>query len=109
MAGDAELGRLHALVDIFAHKSLDAFLAFADANGAYLAELGVDIKSATETMRLLTLCTLAAGADTLSYATVAAALQVSRLCPGARSRRPLVGPLARGRPAPPESAPVITS
>jgi hypothetical protein len=81
MAGDAELKRLQELVDIFSHKTLDAYLAYQGGNAAYLAELGVDNASSTDTMRLLTLCTLAAGADMLTYAAVASSLQVRALAP----------------------------
>lgn len=77
MANHPELSRLHQLVDIFSHKTLDAYLAFEQAQGQYLKELGVDQAASMETMRLLTLCTLAASAETLSYDAVAQALKVS--------------------------------
>lgn len=76
MSTDPELSKLHQLVDIFSHKTLEAYLAFQASHGAYLAELGVDGAASEETMRLLTLCTLAGAADTLTYDAVAAALKV---------------------------------
>lgn len=79
MASHPDLARLHQLVDIFSHKTLDAYLAYEAAQGQYLKELGVDQAASMETMRLLTLCTLAASAETLSYDAVAQALKVGHV------------------------------
>ncbi len=83
-------------MDIFAHKDLAAFQAWlsgAPTNGAYLSSVGLDAGAAAETMRLLTLCSLAGRDRTLSYDAIAAALQV-------RARAPA--------PPPPPLAPPVT-
>lgn len=76
LKGDARYAKLHELLTIFASGDLEAYLAFHAANGAWVASQGVDHEASTETMRLLTLCTLAAGKPTLPFAAVAAALKV---------------------------------
>lgn len=54
----------------------DAYLAFHAAQSGYVESLGMDHEQGTETMRLLTLCSLAAASPVLSYDDVAKALQV---------------------------------
>lgn len=76
LAKDAEHGRLYELVDIFAHATLSAYLAYHARNAQYLAELGVDHERSVETMRLLTLCSLAAADHVVAYDAIATALQV---------------------------------
>ena len=44
LASSPQYAQLAELVGIFAHGQLDAFKAFADKNGAFLAELGVDLE-----------------------------------------------------------------
>jgi hypothetical protein len=56
--------------------SADAYFAFHKANSSYMASLGIDHEKGTETMRLLSLCSLAAATPVLSYEAVAKALQV---------------------------------
>ena len=73
---DAKHARLYELVDIFAHATLGAYLEYHGKNGAYLADLGIDHERSMETMRLLTLCTLASGNHKQTYDAIAAALQV---------------------------------
>ena len=74
---DAELGGLYKLVDIFAHATLQGYLEYNAANGPYLAALGVNHERSVETMRLLTLCSLASANHVLAYDAIAVALQVS--------------------------------
>ena len=76
---DPQHARLYELVDIFSHATLEAYVAYHAKNSAYLAELGIDHASSMETMRLLTLCSLASASHQLSYASIAEALQV-RVC-----------------------------
>lgn len=76
LSTDAELGRLYSLVDIFAHATLAAYLEFHAAHGAFLAGLGVDHERSVETMRLLTICSLASANHVVAYDAIAAALQV---------------------------------
>lgn len=65
------------LVEIFAHGELSAYVAFHAAHGAYLGELGVEHEQSLESMRLLSLCSLAAANNVVPYEAIAAALQVS--------------------------------
>jgi hypothetical protein len=87
---DAKHARLYELVDIFAHATLGAYLEYHGKNSAYLADLGIDHERSMETMRLLTLCTLASGNHKQTYDAIAAALQVRVwgvcFCVCARSR-----------------------
>ena len=90
---DAKHARLYELVDIFAHATLGAYLEYHGKNSAYLADLGIDHERSMETMRLLTLCTLASGNHKQTYDAIAAALQVcvwgeecAFVCVCARSR-----------------------
>jgi len=76
LAGDARYGKLHELLTIFASQGLEEYAAFHAANGPFVASLGVDHEASTRTMRLLTLCSLAASKSTLSYDAIAAAIQV---------------------------------
>jgi hypothetical protein len=72
-------------VDIFAHRDLSAFTAWSSKsaeNAAYLNEQGIDVPKSVETMRLLTLCSLAAKEKNLSYDAISAGLQVSLRSPG---------------------------
>ena len=73
--------RLFELVDIFSHGSLDAYTSYYSRNNAYLKELGVDHEKSVETMRLLTLCSLASANHVASYDVIESALQVSALLP----------------------------
>ena len=73
---DPQDARLFELVDIFSHSSLDAYIAYHGRNSAYLAELGVSHDKSVETMRLLTLCSLASAHHVASYDAISAALQV---------------------------------
>jgi hypothetical protein len=76
LAGDARYGKLHELLTIFASQGLEEYAAFHAANAPFVASLGVDHEASTRTMRLLTLCSLAASKSTLSYDAIAAAIQV---------------------------------
>ncbi len=70
-------------MDIFAHKDLAAFLGWcakSPDNPTYLAEQGIDHAKSVETMRLLTLCSLAVKEKELSYEAITAALQVRAAC-----------------------------
>lgn len=82
LATHPQHARLYELVDIFAHRDLSAFTAWSSKsaeNAAYLTEQGIDVPKSIETMRLLTLCSLAAKEKTLSYDAISAGLQ----CPAA--------------------------
>ena len=74
---DATYSRLCELVDIFSHATLGAYVDYHSKNSAYLEELGVDHGRSMETMRLLSLCTLASASHILAYPAIAEALQVS--------------------------------
>ena len=80
LATHTQYGRLYELVDIFAHKDLNAFLQWCNTNPdniTYLNEQGINKEKSIETMRLLTLCTLSSSDKVLSYEVIANALQVS--------------------------------
>ena len=76
LSSDAKHARLYELVDIFAHATLGAYVAYQEKNSAYLSELGIDHERSMETMRLLTLCTLASANHHVTYDAIAEALKV---------------------------------
>ena len=73
---DSELQFLHELLTIFATGRLDEYLSFQARHGAEMEAIGIDNESSLETMRLLTLASLATDRDTVHYDEIAAALQV---------------------------------
>ena len=87
----AEHSRLFALLNIFATQKLDAYVAYRAANAQYMDGLGIDHESSLETIRLFSLCSLAAESQdgSISYAEIAATLQVrvgvAWLCRGPRA------------------------
>ena len=76
LAGDAQHGTLFAAARIFAEGRLSDLVEFNAANSGFLSKHGVDDADAMASMRLLTLCSLAAEHEEIPYASVAQALQV---------------------------------
>lgn len=78
LEGHAEHGRLFELLHIFAVQKLDAYLAYEAANRDYLTGLGIDHEASLETIRLLSLCSLAAESEdgSIEYSTIASTLQI---------------------------------
>lgn len=78
----AEHSRLFSLLNIFATQKLEAYVAYRAANAEYMASLGIDHESSLETIRLFSLCSLAAESTdgSISYAEIAATLQVRGVC-----------------------------
>lgn len=76
LASDAANAALYELVNIFATKDLEAYTTFVAAHRDYVASLGLDAAASHRTMRMLTLCSLAATKPVLPYDAIAAALQV---------------------------------
>ena len=68
---------LYNLLGIFMHGDMAEFSEFISSNGTALKEFGFDEAACSEKMRLLTLCSIAAGAHELKYEVVAKELQVS--------------------------------
>lgn len=74
----ADHGRLFRLLNIFATEKVDAYMAYRADNAEYMDSLGLDHEASLETIRLFSLCSLAAeSADgSIDYPTIAATLQV---------------------------------
>jgi hypothetical protein len=64
------------LLAVFATQRVAAFDAFAATHGDWLAAAGLAADQCRASMRVLTLCSLAASANDIPYAAVAAELQV---------------------------------
>ena len=77
LSKDPEYARLYDLVDIFAHSTLQAYIDYHGKNSSYLKDLGVDNDRSVETMRLLTLCSLASASTQVTYDAIREALNVS--------------------------------
>jgi hypothetical protein len=92
-----EFAPVYQLLEIFAGGTLERYMAFyqakqptrllliaglfatqLQANAPLLSKLGVGHEASLETMRMLTLCSAAAGRHAIPYDEVAAALQVRR-------------------------------
>ena len=88
LAAHQQHARLHALVEVFAQGSMQQFKEWtAGCEGgeagaaAALASLGgLQLPRCLETMRLLSLCTLASSSKVLSYEAIGAALLVRGCC-----------------------------
>ena len=82
LQGDAEHGRLFRLLNIFATEKVAAYVAYRAENSEYMDSLGVDHEASLETIRLFSLCSLAAASadGSIDYATIASTLQVCGLC-----------------------------
>lgn len=80
LKGDATYGRLHELLSIFAVGTLSEYRAFSAGNMDYLKELGIDHEESLETIRLLSLCSLASAHDAVPFAAIASTLEVSLPC-----------------------------
>ena len=76
LQSDAEGALLYELLTIFSGGSLADYLAFRAKNEAFLAGLHLDNKRSSDTMRLLTLASLAAKDHVIPYDAVAAELKV---------------------------------
>ena len=77
LATDAKYAKLHELLTIFASRGLDDYQAFCAANTDFVSATGIDHEASLRSMRLLTLCSLAAAKPTLTYDAIASALSVS--------------------------------
>eukprot|EP00943_MAST-04B_sp_MAST-4B-sp1_P003236 g3236.t1 len=77
LKNDALYAPLYNLLGIFMHGDMAEFSEFIQSNKSALEKFGFDESVCTEKMRLLTLCSIAAGVHELNYSTVAKELQVS--------------------------------
>lgn len=77
LAADAKYAKLFALLEIFTRDRLDAYRAFAKANADFIAEVGLDAKECEETMRLLSICSLAVDDEAVTYDAIMETLEVS--------------------------------
>lgn len=75
-AAGGDVASLHQLLTLFVKDDLDVYTAFASENAALLAKYEIDPDAAADKMRLLTFASLGIDAQELSYATIAAALQI---------------------------------
>jgi hypothetical protein len=78
LSADPKYAQLHELLSIFATKDLDAYTSFYGVNARVVESMGIAHDASVETMRLLTLCSLASAKPALPYETVAATIKV---CP----------------------------
>mmetsp|Transcript_21107 Transcript_21107/g.67276 ORF Transcript_21107/g.67276 Transcript_21107/m.67276 type:complete len:470 (+) Transcript_21107:152-1561(+) len=67
---------LFQLLSIFAAEGLDEFQSFAKANPTAINDLGLSEDACLKNIRFLTLASLAANSETVSYTTIASKLQV---------------------------------
>ena len=77
LKNDPKFAPLFNLLGIFMHGDMAEFSEFIKNNKSALENFGFDESVCTEKMRLLTLCSIAAGVHELNYSTVAKELQVS--------------------------------
>lgn len=78
LASDPKYAKLHELLLIFSSGGLEQYEAFYASNASFVASLGVDHNASLRTIRLLSLCSLAAAkGPVIPYAEVAAAIKVS--------------------------------
>uniref|UniRef100_A0A7S3DAJ8 Eukaryotic translation initiation factor 3 subunit M n=2 Tax=Palpitomonas bilix TaxID=652834 RepID=A0A7S3DAJ8_9EUKA len=73
---DPSRARLFELLRIFATEKLEQFLQFRSAHAEYIASLGLVADDLVVKMKLLSLCSLAAELDSLSYSAIATTLQI---------------------------------
>jgi len=77
LEGDAATARLYALVRIFARGRLGDYKEFVAANAGYVESLGLEHATCLETIRLLSLSSLAAEhSEAVPYAAIAATLDI---------------------------------
>uniref|UniRef100_A0A6U5BEW8 Eukaryotic translation initiation factor 3 subunit M n=1 Tax=Hemiselmis andersenii TaxID=464988 RepID=A0A6U5BEW8_HEMAN len=76
LKGDAEFGKLHELLLIFASDSLAAYNKFASGSGPYIQKLGLKSDDLVFKMRLLSLCTLASSTRVMKYADIAGCMEI---------------------------------
>ena len=76
LKGDAKQAGVYQLLELFSQDDLAALNDFNAKNGAVLSALGLDKEACVFKMRLLTLTSLATRQESISYAEIAAALQV---------------------------------
>eukprot|EP01139_Manchomonas_bermudensis_P000256 Amastigsp_a250_252.p1 type:complete len:393 gc:universal Amastigsp_a250_252:1404-226(-) len=76
--GDAEFGSAYELLRVFVAGRLSDYVAFKASHQGYVERLGLDDAKATRKIRLLSLASLAASADEITYDTIAATLSVPK-------------------------------
>ena len=76
LENDSTYGPLYKLLVIFMRGDMKQFNDFIGDNESALENFGFDAALCSEKMRLLTLCSIASGADELQYSTVAWELQI---------------------------------
>ncbi|RYE82728.1 MAG: hypothetical protein EOO65_05075, partial [Methanosarcinales archaeon] len=82
LKNDTRYANLYELVTIFASGDIKDYVTFYEKNKAYVDHIGVNHVESLETMRLLTLCSMAAAKSQRTLAELAEGLQV---CFGCRS------------------------
>mmetsp|Transcript_4804 Transcript_4804/g.8545 ORF Transcript_4804/g.8545 Transcript_4804/m.8545 type:complete len:473 (-) Transcript_4804:428-1846(-) len=76
LATSPQYASIAALLEIFACQGLEEFLKFRTANTSAMADLGLDGATCLTNIRYLTLASLAANSETVSYKTIAEKLHV---------------------------------
>mmetsp|Transcript_17071 Transcript_17071/g.30530 ORF Transcript_17071/g.30530 Transcript_17071/m.30530 type:complete len:483 (+) Transcript_17071:387-1835(+) len=78
LENDAEHAKLYKLLHIFAAEDLDAFAEFKKSNAGFIESLGLSEATCLRNMHLLTMASLAANNESVTYDQIAADLQVPR-------------------------------
>lgn len=78
LEGDAKYGKAYSLLRLFVSGRLADYTAFKTANPGYVQSLGLDDDKAVRKMRLLSLASLAAELDEISYDVIAETLSIAK-------------------------------
>jgi len=73
-----ENSNLHQLLNVFAAGNLDDFVKYRGSNKSVITDLGLDADQCEKNMRLLTLASLAATNESVTYDAIAEKLQIER-------------------------------
>jgi len=76
---DERQKKLYKLLQIFANENLKAFQLFTTENPTFLSSVGLNEKACENKMRLLSLMTLASGAEELTFSSISSELDVKEL------------------------------
>lgn len=76
---DLRQKQLYKLLQIFAKENLKAFQQFTAENPSFLSSVGLNEKACENKMRLLSLMTLASGAEELTFASISSELDVKEV------------------------------
>jgi len=78
-SSDLRQKKLYKLLQIFANENLKAFQQFTAENSTFLSSVGLNEKACENKMRLLSLMSLASGAEELTFGSIASELDVKEI------------------------------